>query len=525
MPSSEHKSYQTTLRLALNRLASHPDHIQWIRGNIDIIAILWHLDLAPAGPILQLGYAKHARGGKPWAPLLMLRAFLLAALTGHLAANDWASALRKSELLRALVGITEEDIRGRNTTSPALGAFYGFLHRLHDGPLRNNTDVAVLPSDSERARSRTARISQKHEREKKPKLPDSVTQRLLAQLRAVRPATRPADLLRRLHQLLMDIAIRPSAKAGLLGELGSLFTAADGCVLPTAATGNGHRSCTCEAWRCDCPRTYADPDARWGYDSYRKCFFFGHHFYEISTPVSGHDLPLFIDIHSGNTTDFTASLEGYEYLSKVLRDNGDGWQIAQAALDAGHDALAIHEGLRDWGIRPVIPLSGKAPAVHPDRPSLSLSAGGIPLCSAGVEMASRGSASPGRPLFLCPVKAGKLSQCPYAPADEPGWVCRPDQKCGPSVTVKTSSHPRLFPQISRNSAQYDELYRRRSGCERSNSVKKQAFKLLSCGHRRQSFWLIRLYTMAILQHARAWISGLDLPSFLDELLSPEPTTA
>ena len=56
-------------------------------------------------------------------------------------------------------------------------------------------------------------------------------------------------------------------------------------------------------------------------------------------------------------------------------------------------------------------------------------------------------------------------------------------------------------------------------------MKKQKFKLLSCGHRRQSFWLFRLYTMAILQHARAWISGRDLKAFLAELLSPIPAAA
>ena len=525
MPSPDHEAYQTSLKSALISLQTNPDAHAWMLNNADIINIIWETDLGGAMPILQPCYAVHPRGGRPWPPLIMFRAFLLAALSGNLAINAWAKLLRQSSLFQALVGITDEHLIGRSTTSPALGAFYGFLHRLHDGALRHNPEVEALPSEQERDRSTTPRYSQKDEKERKPKSTESASAALLQKLRTVRQARSPNDLLSRLHAILLEVAVKPSAQAGLLGDLSAIITAADGCVLPTNASGRGHRSCDCEERSCDCKRTYGDPDARWGWDSYRDKYFFGHHFYEIIVPAPGHDLPLFVDIHPGNTTDFTAGLSAYERLAKSLRDAGDGWRISVAVLDAGHDALAVHEGLRDWGIRPVIPLSKKAPSSHPDRPDVPLSARGIPLCDGGVELVSRGSAAPQRPLFLCPVKQGKLSVCPLAPADSPDWVCRPDLKFGPGVSVSTSAHPRLFPEIARSSAAYTNLYRRRGGCERSNSVKKQKFKLLSCGHRRQSFWLFRLYTMAILQHARAWISGRDLKAFLAELLSPIPAAA
>jgi hypothetical protein len=44
----------------------------------------------------------------------------------------------------------------------------------------------------------------------------------------------------------------------------------------------------------------------------------------------------------------------------------------------------------------------------------------------------------------------------------------------------------------------------RAGCERSNAVKKERFRLEHARHRRASFWLIRLHLIALLQHARAW---------------------
>lgn len=39
-------------------------------------------------------------------------------------------------------------------------------------------------------------------------------------------------------------------------------------------------------------------------------------------------------------------------------------------------------------------------------------------------------------------------------------------------------------------------------------MKKPFFKLEDARHRRKSFWTIRLYLMAILQHAKAWVAEL-----------------
>lgn len=133
-------------------------------------------------------------------------------------------------------------------------------------------------------------------------------------------------------------------------------------------------------------------------------------------------------------------------------------------------------------------------------------------------MAAWGTARPGRVLFICPAKAGWLERCPRAPEDAPGWRCRPNQKYGPTCAIKTDDNPRLFPPIPRNAKRHSQLYDLRTGTERSNSVKKQAFRLERARHRRSSFWSIRLHLMALLQHARAWVAGLDAWSLLDELL-------
>ena len=48
-------------------------------------------------------------------------------------------------------------------------------------------------------------------------------------------------------------------------------------------------------------------------------------------------------------------------------------------------------------------------------------------------------------------------------------------------------------------------------------MKKERFDLEQAKHRRKSFWLIRLYLMAVLQHALAWISKEDKQAFVNSL--------
>ena len=126
--------------------------------------------------------------------------------------------------------------------------------------------------------------------------------------------------------------------------------------------------------------------------------------------------------------------------------------------DAGHDGEANYRYCIEHGARPVIPLRGKAPAVHPARPDITLSKRSIPTCQAHVEMTSRGSAGEHRKVFACPVKAGVLKQCPLAPADDPTWLCQPETKHGPVVAVDTRLNPRLCPPVPRNSKTYTTLY-------------------------------------------------------------------
>jgi hypothetical protein len=535
MPYNGHAAYRSFVEEWIKNHAADADVVERLRRRAQELLVLLHLDLEPARPVLQACYAANPRGGDPWDPVVVLRSLLLAALVGQPSLNKWADDLAGDRVLRILAGITEE--QGR----PGVGTLYDFLHRLHNGPVRKACEHTQPPADTERRQARTPRKLKrkkpvvkrpgKRGRKKKgaepaaPPEPElgSVTERLVQELDAARSHGVANDLVARLGAILLEVGVKESATRGLLGNLDQLLIAGDGSSLKTGANRHGKKACGHPITeKCDCPRFYSDPAAEWGWDSHREVWFFGHRFYEISTSVGGHDLPLGIDLAPGNVSDFVLSLTTAERTAKLMAALAPHMHTARFIADAGHDGEAIHRYFRSRGIAPVIPLKADAPAGHPSRPDIRLSPRGVPICTAGTEMAPWGTAGHDRLVFLCPVRAGKLDRCPLAPPDQPEWRCRPDLQCGPSLSISIEDNPRLFPRVSRNSREYETLYNLRSGCERSNSMKKESFKLEAARHRRPSFWLIRLHLIALLQHARVWVDEIAADAFLDGLLAPPP---
>lgn len=518
MFSQAHLTYQHNLRHFLKTFDHLPDIHQQLELYADAACVLWELDLEPARHLLEACYADKPRGSEPWDPILMLRADLLSLLVGCPSYNSWIPRLRSSSVLRALAGFVDPS-PSESAKTPGIGTCYDFCARLFDGPTRDLGEHGVPPSERERRQSRALQTA-KTRSSKKNQRSRNVAKKLLLRLREVRSLANPEDLLHRLLDLLWAVACRRSRELGLLGDPSALIVGGDSSILPTAASGNGVRVCECGPYeRCDCSRRYRDPTAEWGYDPTRNTYFFGYRFWEASVSTEGHDLPLLVRLSPANTSDHLAAMHSLESLAKYFRERQPDSRIRAVILDAGHDSVAVHEHLRDWGCRAVIPLAQPAPALHPRRPELSLSARGVPLCQAGVEMAPNGTAGAGKSMFICPVKAGKIAQCPLAPTEDPDWLCQPETKWGPTVKLNANDNPRLFPEVARNSPSYKRLYALRSGTERSNAMKKGRFRLHRCRHVRASLWQIRLTFIAILQHAKAWVSGRDAKAWVRELMA------
>ncbi len=197
---------------------------------------------------------------------------------------------------------------------------------------------------------------------------------------------------------------------------------------------------------------------------------------------------------------------------KSLSSNLLKWlRIEAVALDAGHDALGIYEYLAAKAIKPCIALNHRTGLPSATGTAERVSKEGVPLCPAVLEM-RRHSRSPNRRLYYnCPVKRpthikGKTVCNTEVEACPLGVLCQPTTKMGPVVYVRSDKDPRLYPEIARDSARYREIMKLRTGCERSNAVKKVTHNLGQRPCRSATHYLVRLYLVSILEHAKAWLA-------------------
>ena len=482
---------------------------EWLEAALILIG----LDLEPARSILEPLYSPDPRGQKPYEPVRMLRALLLMVLLKYTSITKWAKALKANPRLARMAGFEPYDV-------PVAGAFYAFIDRLEDGEYQKQCEHRIKPSKLRKGKHLRNLASEKEQRQKDAKADaaayDSITQKLKDDLIASQDQPRPDDITKRLEDILMLCAIIPSAERGLLGNLEAITICGDGAALPTGASPHGKPNCKCRdngIYNCQCDRFYSDPTADWGYDSYRECYYFGHNYYQHVVSTNGHDLPMQVSISQASETDFTLSMKSLDRLKKAIREHGLDWKIHNAVYDSGHDAIGIYEYVMEDDITPVIalnPRSGIYPS--PTGNADKVNENGIPICPAGKLMRRNGfHKARYRIYYACPVKRasqrnGKrvwlnhIDECPNK------VLCQPDTKMGPVVYVKTKDDPRLYPPINRGSTKYKKLMNLRSGCERSNSLKKETYQLGSRPCRSAIHFLVRLYLVSIIEHAKAWLT-------------------
>ncbi|MBU0581084.1 MAG: transposase [Candidatus Margulisbacteria bacterium] len=477
-----------------------------VLAKIEKTFIISHIDLSPVEELLQSLYSPDPRGRKPRDPVCILRSFILMVLEGETSITNWAETLRTDAFLSSLAG-------WKPGTSPSLSTFYKFLDRLQDGSYRKQCEHIHKASDLDKGLH--SKNFKKIEKKKKPNKDhqknDSVTQRLTEALLSSSEHPRQDDLLKRLEDILMELALKPSIEKGLI-DVDKLEIAGDGSSIYSGANKNGRPSCKCfqeeNKSRCECPRLYADPDADWGYDSYRKVYYYGDTFYQLCYSSKGHDLPVHLICGPASETDYTLSLKSFDRFLKTIREHNISCNISAAIFDAGHDALGVYQYFLKKNIPTIIPLNNRG-AKNTYKNKIKLSDRAIPLCKGGLEMRHLGyNKTRMRHQFGCPIKRGTRKDGKYiyttrhneCPLDT---RCSPDTKHGPTVIISPKENPRLYPDIPRNSRRFKELYNIRGGTERSNSFKKVAYDIEKSKIKTRARRLIRLYLLSIVEHWKA----------------------
>lgn len=469
--SAEHQRYLKRTRRELVRLyPTQPDQ-EKLDPYLDLIRALFLLDLEVLRPQLQALYCAQPRGTPPRDPIQMFRSLLCLTLSGETSSfTKWVAKLRSQPLFAALSGFAG--------STPGIGTFYDFTARLNPEPTAPVTRQPLCkPKDSNK---------------KSPPRPGLV-QQLVTKALANKDKALKAFPALRLNLLLKPIVLR-SAELGLLSSSKVIDLAGDGTKFKTGARSSGRKLCGCRrlgVYRCDCPRLYSDRFASWGWDSSRDCFIYGHAYYELTAASSPYDLPIFIHLAQAKEHDSVCGVKAFDRACKLYPE----LHFASFIGDAAHDNYPTYNLLRAHALNPIIALNERRSGHYQLDSNFTTDSSGVPVCPKGEKMVACG---------FCPDRCRQKWRCPRAAHHYP----QPCQ-CSPSdygrvFYTKPEDDPRLFTHPTRDSKAWKQAYKKRTSVERSHKRKKIDFHLEQARLRSRRQWAVRIFLMAICQHAASW---------------------
>ncbi len=291
----------------------------------DLIFWVIPIDLSRSASIMMKGYSAKPKGRRPRDPADMLRSTLLMTKL-HLGVDDWVRQLRTVPVYAILSGFSPDDV-------PGIGTFYDFFRRLW------NADSPHKTGRNKRKLKKPKKKGKKNEKQE-PRNP-GITEKLVARAmrsNAIHYSSKAHD---RLMTLFQQMFVLPSAEKGLLGNTASFSVIGDGSPVVTGARAYGKFLCECRFqgnWKCDCKRQFTDPDADWGWDSYRERYYYGRTLYMFCAADSSYNLPVYPRLFRASTYDTVSWVCGYRELCHWYPQ----WKLGEAILDSAHDALPIY---------------------------------------------------------------------------------------------------------------------------------------------------------------------------------------
>jgi hypothetical protein len=477
--SAQHKRYLKRTRRKLVRLYPTEQEQEQLKPYADLILALFLIDLEVLRPRLQACYCPKPRGSPPRDPVQMLRSLLCMIVSGEtLSFTIWASKLRSQPLFAILSGFAGD--------TPGIGTFYDFSARLFP----ETTDSIIRQP-----------ICKPKASDKAPRPRPGIVQRLVAKALTNQDKPLPPFPALPLNLLLKPVVLR-SHHLGLLSSCAAIDLAGDGTKFPTGARSSGRKLCDCHKrgiYRCDCPRLYTDRFASWGWDSYRECFVYGHALYELTAASSTFDLPIFLLPAQAKEHDSATAVKALDRACKLYPE----LHFASFIGDSAHDNYPTYNLLAAHSINPIITLNLRRSGHYQLDGGFTTDSSGIPICPKREPMV---------PVGFCPDRCRQKWRCPRAVhhLSKP-CLCSPSPY-GRVFYTKPADDPRLFTHPPRNSKAWKEAFKDRTSVERSHKRKKIDFHLEQARVRSRPQWAVRIFLMAISQHALAWVD-LFLQSF------------
>jgi hypothetical protein len=216
----------------------------------------------------------------------MFRSCVAMMLCGQTSFDEWVKLMRDEPFYALISGFEPEDV-------PGVGTFYDFQDRLLQRSRQPRTHKQH-PHYQREQHDKTETQRDKNDLRPHRNIIDRLADRILARPEQTTPLAAVLDGFgdlsalpaweQTLQALFLSCFVARSLQLKLIDPK-QLFVAGDGTKLSTWANAYGHKLCTCNnrgkkpSERCSCQRAYRDPQARWGWDSYRKCWVYGHSVY------------------------------------------------------------------------------------------------------------------------------------------------------------------------------------------------------------------------------------------------------
>jgi hypothetical protein len=459
---------------------------------------LYIMDLDVIKPILESYYSHTGKPAKNQPEIF--RSFVLMSEFDEHSITSWVKRLKGNSLLCAMIGVASSDV-------PDVGNHYDFINRLW----LENPEVSKDREDSLHPFRRKPRKKLGKNQKQPPRHPGIIQKFVDLALEGKTFESRPERLL---QQIFAEVAVRPSAEAGLLGDTNNLAFSGDGTCVDSGGSPFGIKVCDCKSkgiFNCDCYRRFSDPQARHGWDSYHEKWFYGHcgYFLSVYNRELKLDLPIYLRMVQAQRFDGVTAIVALAEARKIYPD----FTFERFFGDAAHDNYATYELLNAWNIKPFIPLNDSNKGNFKFPPPLDIDENGTPICMGGFSMVNWGFQTDRcRIKWRCPLVLGKVESC----------SCK--DKCSPSpygrtVYTKPSWDLRIFTPVPRGSENWKQEMKNRTSVERVNKRILNDYgleKARARGKKRLSFWTT-IHSINIHLDARLKISGFSFISILEKL--------
>ena len=401
------------------------------------ISKLYILNLDDLKAIIAPLYSNTGRPSRQQSEIF--RSFILMNHLG-LTLDQWCFKIKNNFVLRTAAGFD-------STNLPALASYYDFINRI--------IKLDERPKLKHKKRKPSKKIGKgKKLPPKRPKIVARVVEKILQGRRLnLRPELT-------IQKIFADVCVKQSIDLGLIKT--TLSISGDGTCIKTGASHYGVKTCECEAFQCDCPRRFSDPNATWGWDSHKDQWFYGYTGYFISTYNKDLklDLPVYLRLVDAKRHD---SISAVIALAE-FRDLYPNLTADTFISDSASDNYPTYELLDHWKIKAVIDLNSKNKGNFKYPPALNIDDKGVPICPGGHKMVSWGSAGKERCRlkWRCPRVLGKVERSDACD------VCSPSNY-GRVVYTKPSWDLRLFTKIPRGSLRWKLKMNERTAAERVNN--------------------------------------------------------